>query len=464
MPSLLACFVCGGKGESDDVRVLDYRHSALSDVPADVFASERTLEELLLDSNQLTELPRQLFYCHGLRELGLSDNELTSLPPAVASLINLTSIDLSKNAISDIPDNIKGCKQLAVVDASINPLCRLPEGFTQLLSLQELYLNDTFLEYLPANFGRLSKLKILELRENQLNTLPKSIARLTNLQRLDIGQNDFSELPEVIGSLGNLTELLFDNNKVKSLPPMMGKLKKLLHVIAMKAPVDTVTRNTTSLPEENGTPQHPMASSEGSGPLEGEQGGTPQTNALKSPTLPHCCCHVKHAADFQEASVECLLHRNKCTGRAGLTVKICQAHSRFQHHHALHPTLTFGSAGSAAPSSKSFMVATSTRPPSTHCAHHHHRVSSIRPPLICCSTAYLLTTCASLYGTTYIYSSGHFVIFTKNARLTTTMTNARQPPLRQGSSCENQNSGSVQRPGSLALGTLAEFSTSEPAA
>lgn len=56
MPSLLACFVCGGKGESDDVRVLDYRHSALSDVPADVFASERTLEELLLDSNQVCPL------------------------------------------------------------------------------------------------------------------------------------------------------------------------------------------------------------------------------------------------------------------------------------------------------------------------------------------------------------------------------------------------------------------------
>ncbi|XP_068200291.1 erbin-like isoform X2 [Palaemon carinicauda] len=241
MPSLFSCLGCGGGAESDDIRVLDYRHAALTDVPSDVFASERTLEELLLDSNQLSELPRQLFYCHGLKELGLSDNELTSLPPAVASLINLVSIDLSKNAISDIPDNIKGCKQLSVVDASINPLCRLPEGFTQLLSLQELYLNDTFLEYLPANFGRLSRLRILELRENQLNTLPKSMARLTNLQRLDIGQNDFSELPEVIGSLGNLTELWFDNNKVKSLPPLMGRLKKLVHVDASKNKVDWVT-------------------------------------------------------------------------------------------------------------------------------------------------------------------------------------------------------------------------------
>ncbi|KAK3879449.1 hypothetical protein Pcinc_015982 [Petrolisthes cinctipes] len=251
MPSLLlSCLGCGGKGESDDVKTLDYTHASLTGVPPDVFACERTLEELYLDSNQLSELPRELFYCHGLKTLGLSDNELTSLPPAVASLINLNTIDLSKNAISDIPDNIKGCKQLSVVDASINPLCRLPEGFTQLLSLQELYLNDTFLEYLPANFGRLSRLRILELRENQLNTLPKSIARLTALQRLDIGQNDFSELPEVIGSLVNLTELWFDNNKVKSVPPLVGHLKKLTHLDACKNKVDWVAgevENCTAL-------------------------------------------------------------------------------------------------------------------------------------------------------------------------------------------------------------------------
>ncbi|CAL4067329.1 unnamed protein product, partial [Meganyctiphanes norvegica] len=254
MPSLFACLGCGGKGETDDIKVLDYKHAGLNDVPGDVFASERTLEELYLDSNQLKELPRQLFYCHGLRVLGLSDNEVSAVPPAVASLINLHTLDLSKNSISDIPDNIKGCKQLSVVDASINPLCRLPEGFTQLLHLSELYLNDTFLEYLPANFGRLSRLRILELRENQLNTLPKSMARLTQLQRLDIGQNDFSELPEVIGSLVNLTELWFDNNKVKCIPPMIGKLTKLQHLDATKNKVDGVSaeiHNCTLLTDLN---------------------------------------------------------------------------------------------------------------------------------------------------------------------------------------------------------------------
>ena len=42
----------------EDVRVLDYRHCSLTDVPGEVFNFERTLEELLVDSNQIGDLPR----------------------------------------------------------------------------------------------------------------------------------------------------------------------------------------------------------------------------------------------------------------------------------------------------------------------------------------------------------------------------------------------------------------------
>lgn len=82
-------FACCVKAEEDDVQVLDYEHSSLSDVPAEVFAHERTLEVLRLDCNQISDLPRPLFHCHGLKELYLSDNEIAQLPPALASLIHL---------------------------------------------------------------------------------------------------------------------------------------------------------------------------------------------------------------------------------------------------------------------------------------------------------------------------------------------------------------------------------------
>ncbi|KAK7793995.1 hypothetical protein R5R35_003958 [Gryllus longicercus] len=225
------CFACL-KPESTDIKQLNYEHCTLNDVPAEVFAFERTLEELHLDSNRIRDLPRPLFHCHGLKVLSLSDNEVHSLPPAIASLINLHHLDVSRNALNSIPDNLKGCKHLTYVDVSVNPLEKLPEGFTQLISLEELYLNDTYLDFLPANFGRLMRLRILELRENNLNTLPKSIARLAHLQRLDIGQNDFSDVPEVIGNLPNLTELWVDSNRIRSIPPLIGNLKKLVHLEA----------------------------------------------------------------------------------------------------------------------------------------------------------------------------------------------------------------------------------------
>ncbi|KAF2367699.1 Leucine-rich repeat [Trinorchestia longiramus] len=234
MTGLFACLGgCGGKVPRDDIEeitTLDYRHFSLTEVPSDVFACERTLETLYLDSNQLSELPRELFLCHGMQQLSVSDNELSSLPPAIAALSALASLDVSKNNLSSIPDSIKSCRELASVDVSVNPLCKLPEGFTQLIALRELFLNDTFLEYLPANFGRLVSLEVLELRENQLNTLPKSLARLTKLRTLDIGSNEFSQLPEVIGSLSSLQELWFDSNRVRSLAPFLGQLQELTYL------------------------------------------------------------------------------------------------------------------------------------------------------------------------------------------------------------------------------------------
>ncbi|XP_041108398.1 erbin-like isoform X4 [Polyodon spathula] len=161
------------RGEEEAVTALDYSHCSLEQVPKEIFAFEKTLEELYLDANQIEELPKQLFNCQSLHKLSLPDNDLAVLPPSIANLINLRDLDVSKNGIQEFPENIKNCKVLTIVEASVNPISKLPDGFTQLLNLTQLYLNDAFLEFLPANFGRLTKLQILELRENQLKMLPK---------------------------------------------------------------------------------------------------------------------------------------------------------------------------------------------------------------------------------------------------------------------------------------------------
>ncbi|XP_048764128.2 uncharacterized protein LOC125672077 isoform X4 [Ostrea edulis] len=227
----------------EEIYELDYRHCNLTDVPAQVFNFERTLEELYLDNNQIQDLPRELFCCHGIRKLCLSNNEVTNIPPAIGSLINLEDLDVSKNGIIDIPENINCCKCLRAVNANVNPLGKLPEGLTQLANLTQLFLNDTFLDYLPGTFGRLLKLKVLEIRENHLKTLPKSFSMLTSLERLDIGHNEFTELPDVIGNLTSLLELWCDHNQITTLTSTIGNLKRLMFL-------DASSNHLQSLPSE----------------------------------------------------------------------------------------------------------------------------------------------------------------------------------------------------------------------
>ncbi|RXN17343.1 scribble-like protein [Labeo rohita] len=191
------------------VESVDKRHCSLTAVPDEIYRYNRSLEELLLDANQLRELPKPFFRLHNLRKLGLSDNEIQKLPPDVANFTQLVELDLSRNDISEIPENIKFCQALEIADFSGNPLSRLPDGFTQLRGLAHLSLNDVSLQSLPNDIGN-------------------SLSFLVKLEQLDLGSNVLEVLPDTLGALPNLRELWLDRNQLSSLPPELGNLRQLV--------------------------------------------------------------------------------------------------------------------------------------------------------------------------------------------------------------------------------------------
>ncbi|XP_069368706.1 protein scribble homolog isoform X19 [Paralichthys olivaceus] len=210
------------------VESVDKRHCNLATVPDEVFRYSRSLEELLLDANQLKELPKPFFRLLNLRKLGLSDNEIQRLPPEVANFMQLVELDISRNDIPEIPESIKFCRALEIADFSGNPLSRLPDGFTQLRALAHLALNDVSLQTLPNDIGNLANLVTLELRENLLKSLPSSLSFLVKLEQLDLGSNELEVLPDTLGALPNLRELWLDRNQLSSLPPELGNLRRLV--------------------------------------------------------------------------------------------------------------------------------------------------------------------------------------------------------------------------------------------
>ncbi|XP_041422673.1 protein scribble homolog isoform X4 [Xenopus laevis] len=210
------------------VESVDKRHCSLHSVPDEIYRYSRSLEELLLDANQLRELPKPFFRLLNLRKLGLSDNEIQRLPPEVANFMQLVELDISRNDIPEIPESIKFCKSLEIADFSGNPLSRLPDGFTQLRSLAHLALNDVSLQTLPSDIGNLSNLITLELRENLLKSVPTSLSFLVKLEQLDLGSNDLQVLPDTLGALPNLRELWLDRNQLSTLPSELGNLRRLV--------------------------------------------------------------------------------------------------------------------------------------------------------------------------------------------------------------------------------------------
>ncbi|KAG7329997.1 hypothetical protein KOW79_006219 [Hemibagrus wyckioides] len=225
------------------VESVDKRHCSLNTVPDEIYRYTRSLEELLLDANQLRELPKPFFRLLNLRKLGLSDNEIQRLPPEVANFMQLVELDISRNDIPEIPETIKFCKALEIADFSGNPLSRLPDGFTQLKALAHLALNDVSLQSLPNDIGSLENLVTLELRENLLKSLPTSLSSLVKLEQLDLGSNQLEVLPDTLGALPNLRELWLDRNQLSSLPPELGSLRRLVCL-------DVSENQLTELPSE----------------------------------------------------------------------------------------------------------------------------------------------------------------------------------------------------------------------
>uniref|UniRef100_A0A8C5I5U2 Protein scribble homolog n=1 Tax=Gouania willdenowi TaxID=441366 RepID=A0A8C5I5U2_GOUWI len=206
------------------VESVDKRHCNLQTVPDEIYRYSRSLEELLLDANQLKELPKPFFRLLNLRKLGLSDNVIQRLPPEVANFMQLVELDISRNDIPEIPESIKFCRALEIADFSGNPLSRLPDGFTQLRTLAHLALNDVSLQTLPSDIG-----KYVHTHNGfQLKKKKKSLSFLVKLEQLDLGSNELEVLPDTLGALPNLRELWLDRNQLSSLPPELGNLRRLV--------------------------------------------------------------------------------------------------------------------------------------------------------------------------------------------------------------------------------------------
>lgn len=160
--------------------------------------------------------------------LNLNGCGLEQFPECITRLSNLIHLIVDDNQIIELPESIGNLNQLQKLNFASNPLETLPERVIgQLIQLKSIDGSYNNLTTLPESIGSLSKLTTLNLENNQLTALPESLTQLKNLETLNLESNKLTRLPESMGNLSNLRSIQLQNNLLEELPDSLSNIDKL---------------------------------------------------------------------------------------------------------------------------------------------------------------------------------------------------------------------------------------------
>jgi leucine-rich repeat protein SHOC2 len=114
------------------LKKLELDANKLALLPANFGRIFRGLSELLLQGNELQELPKSLSQLDRVERINVSKNQLRALPEWICSLTTLRFLDVSNNKISTLPSEINKLQALQGLFMAGNRLSNLPKEYKDL--------------------------------------------------------------------------------------------------------------------------------------------------------------------------------------------------------------------------------------------------------------------------------------------------------------------------------------------
>lgn len=146
------------------------------------------ITSLILNYNNFTEIPRQVFELTNLSKLEMNSNLITCIPHEICNLTKLKCLFLKSNQIHIVSSNIKYCTQLEELYLTHNLISNLPCAIGNLTNLKMLYLGCNQIERFGDEFTLLINLHTLVLDYNQLQYVTPCL-NIMNLVYLDLSFN-----------------------------------------------------------------------------------------------------------------------------------------------------------------------------------------------------------------------------------------------------------------------------------
>ncbi|XP_050816959.1 leucine-rich repeat-containing protein 7 isoform X2 [Gopherus flavomarginatus] len=173
-----------------------------------------------MSKNRIETIDLDVSGCEALEDLLLSSNMLQQLPDSLGLLKRLTTLKVDDNQLTVLPNAIGNLSLLEEFDCSCNELESLPSTIGYLHSLRTLAVDENFLSELPREIGSCKNVTVMSLRSNKLEFLPDEIGQMQKLRVLNLSDNRLKNLPFTFTKLKELAALWLSDNQSKALIPL----------------------------------------------------------------------------------------------------------------------------------------------------------------------------------------------------------------------------------------------------
>jgi len=193
------------------------------------FQGMTQIEEISASNCNIINIPYQLVYFNKLRKLDLSSNSIKNIPYHFGFLIELEEVDLSNNQISEIGYSFRDLQKMKSLDISSNENLDINQ-FVESMEYREMdYLKIDFNDSIPDHFSTLT-LKNADFTlhpntklNNQLSGLKSSSLVLRNKVMNTISD----ELIKQLVANKKLEQLSFVNFAIPKIPSELTPMKNL---------------------------------------------------------------------------------------------------------------------------------------------------------------------------------------------------------------------------------------------
>ncbi|XP_068632359.1 leucine-rich repeat-containing protein 40-like [Battus philenor] len=177
-----------------EVHIVDISKNKFKEVPLGICQIKNTLCQLILSSNNIETIPREISECTHLQYIDLGKNFLTDLPLEFGTLKNMRELVISCNKFTHIPRCVYNMENLEILLAAEN-------------KISEINVSSDAL-------GNLKKLAVLDLSNNSIITVPPELGNFTHLRTLELMGNCFRQPRHAILAKGTASLLSYLRDRI----------------------------------------------------------------------------------------------------------------------------------------------------------------------------------------------------------------------------------------------------------